>query len=141
MPESIYIAGPTASGKSAVALEVADRLGGEIISVDSMQVYRGLDIGTAKPSTHERARVRHHLLDVAELAEHFDVAQFLARLDPLGFVPAPAVSRLQVLELAAARPHAANQDGSRLARHHPSRLLGNRLAECEGGSVFMADLK
>lgn len=73
----IYIAGPTASGKSAVALLLAERLAGEIISVDSMQVYRGLDIGTAKPTPLERARVPHHLIDVAEPNEPFDAARFL----------------------------------------------------------------
>lgn len=75
--EPIYIAGATASGKSAVALLVAEQLGGEIISVDSMQVYRGLNIGTAKPTPQERARVAHHLVDVAELNESFDVARFI----------------------------------------------------------------
>jgi tRNA dimethylallyltransferase len=54
--QSIFLVGPTASGKSAVALELAKKLGGEIISVDSMQVYRGLDIGTAKPTPEERAQ-------------------------------------------------------------------------------------
>jgi tRNA dimethylallyltransferase len=73
-----FIAGPTAVGKSAVALALAEKLGGEIISVDSMQVYRGLDIGTAKPSAAERARVPHHLIDVAELTEAFDAAKFVA---------------------------------------------------------------
>src|SRR6059036_962133 len=73
---SMLIAGPTAVGKSAVALALADRIGGEIISVDSMQVYRGLDIGTAKPSPRERQRVRHHLIDVVELNEPFDAARF-----------------------------------------------------------------
>jgi tRNA dimethylallyltransferase len=73
----IFLAGPTAAGKSAIALEAALRLGGEIISVDSMQVYRGMDIGTAKPSADERARVRHHLIDVAELDQGFDAAQFI----------------------------------------------------------------
>ncbi len=72
----VLILGPTASGKSAVALELAERLGGEIVSVDSMQVYRGLDIGTAKPSIAEQARIRHHLVDVAELKESFDAARF-----------------------------------------------------------------
>ncbi|MBI3881097.1 MAG: tRNA (adenosine(37)-N6)-dimethylallyltransferase MiaA, partial [Verrucomicrobia bacterium] len=62
----------------AVALELAARLGGEIISVDSMQVYRGLDLGTAKPSAAERARVPHHLVDIADLTESFDVAKFCA---------------------------------------------------------------
>jgi tRNA dimethylallyltransferase len=77
MPGAIYIAGPTASGKSAVALLVAEQFGGEIISVDSMQVYRGMDIGTAKPTAEERARIPHHLIDVADLSESFDVARFL----------------------------------------------------------------
>jgi tRNA dimethylallyltransferase len=77
MTEAIYLAGPTASGKSAVALELAQRIGGEIISVDSMQVYRGLDIGTAKPSTEECQRVPHHLIDVVNLSESFDAAQFV----------------------------------------------------------------
>src|SRR5207237_10133874 len=74
---AIYIAGPTASGKSAVALLIAEQIGGEIISVDSMQVYRGLDIGTAKASLEERRRVPHHLIDVAAIDEPFDVAKFL----------------------------------------------------------------
>jgi tRNA dimethylallyltransferase len=56
---------------------LAERIGGEIISVDSMQVYRGLDIGTAKPSREEQQRVRHHLIDVAELNESFDAARFV----------------------------------------------------------------
>jgi tRNA dimethylallyltransferase len=72
----IFIAGPTAVGKSAIALELAERLNGEIISVDSMQVYRGLDIGTAKPSLAERKDIPHHLIDVAELDEAFDAAKF-----------------------------------------------------------------
>jgi tRNA dimethylallyltransferase len=73
----IYLAGPTAVGKSALALALAERLGGEIISVDSMQVYRGLDLGTAKPSAAEQQRIRHHLIDVASLQEMFDAAQFI----------------------------------------------------------------
>ena len=72
-----FIAGPTAVGKSEVALWLAERIGGEIITVDSMQVYRGLDIGTAKPTAEERARVPHHLLDVCDLTEAFDAAQFI----------------------------------------------------------------
>lgn len=76
-PSPVFLAGPTAVGKSAIALGWAERIGGEIISVDSMQVYRGLDIGTAKPSPAEQARVPHHLIDVADLAEAFDAAKFL----------------------------------------------------------------
>jgi len=73
----LLLAGPTAVGKSEVALLLAGRLGGEIISVDSMQVYRGLDVGTAKPSAADRQRVPHHLIDVVELSEPFDAARFL----------------------------------------------------------------
>ncbi len=80
-PRPILIAGPSAVGKSEVALLLAEQLGGEIISVDSMQVYRGLDIGTAKPSPAERARVPHHLIDVADLTEPFDAAKFVTLAD------------------------------------------------------------
>lgn len=73
----LILAGPTASGKSELALALAERLGGEIVSVDSMQVYRGMDVGTAKPSAPDRARVPHHLLDVAEPWEPFDAARFV----------------------------------------------------------------
>ncbi|MEW6304839.1 MAG: tRNA (adenosine(37)-N6)-dimethylallyltransferase MiaA [Verrucomicrobiota bacterium] len=73
----VFLAGPTAVGKSSVALRLAELLGGEIISVDSMQVYRGLDIGTSKPTAAERARVPHHLLDVADLDQPFDAARFV----------------------------------------------------------------
>ena len=75
----VLIAGPTAVGKSEIALRLAGQLGGEIISADSMQVYRGLDLGTAKPSPADRARVPHHLIDICDLTESFDAAQF-ARL-------------------------------------------------------------
>lgn len=77
--QSLFLGGPTASGKSRVGHLLAEGLGGEIISVDSMQVYRGLDIGTAKPSPEERAHVPHHLVDILDLSESFDAAQFAAR--------------------------------------------------------------
>ena len=77
LPLPLLLAGPTAVGKSEVALLLAERLRGEIISVDSMQVYRGLDIGTAKPSPAERRRVPHHLIDVVELTAPFDAAKFI----------------------------------------------------------------
>ena len=78
----LLLAGPTATGKSAVALDLAERLGGEIVSVDSMQVYRGLDIGTAKPSAGELARVQHHLIDVADPRDTFSAARFLELARP-----------------------------------------------------------
>jgi tRNA dimethylallyltransferase len=73
----VFLAGPTAAGKSAVALALAERIGGEIISVDSMQVYRGMDIGTAKPGPEELRRARHFMIDVAGLEERFDAARFV----------------------------------------------------------------
>jgi tRNA dimethylallyltransferase len=72
------IVGPTAVGKTDVAIAVAKRLGAEIVSVDSMQLYRGMDIGTAKPSAHQRAAVRHHLIDIAEPSHGVSVAEFQA---------------------------------------------------------------
>lgn len=75
------IMGPTASGKSALALEIAARLDGEIISADSMQVYRCLDIGTAKPTREERRQIPHHLIDVADISEKYDVFRFTAEAE------------------------------------------------------------
>ncbi len=73
----VFLAGPTAVGKSEIALALAAKIGGEIISVDSMQVYRGLDIGTAKPDSATQKRVPHHLIDVCDLTEPFDAAKFV----------------------------------------------------------------
>jgi tRNA dimethylallyltransferase len=72
------LAGPTASGKSAAALELALRFDLEIVSADAMQVYRGMDVGTAKPTVDERARVRHHLIDVVSPADPYSVADYVA---------------------------------------------------------------
>jgi tRNA dimethylallyltransferase len=75
--QTIFILGPTAVGKSAVALELAQKLEAELVSADSMQVYRGMDIGTAKASDEERKAIRHHLIDVCELSEPFDAKRFI----------------------------------------------------------------
>ena len=88
------LVGPTAVGKTAVALELAQALGGEIVNADSLQVYRELDIGTAKPAEEERALVPHHLVDVADPPEPYDADRFcregrevLARLHSRGVIP------------------------------------------------------
>lgn len=75
----ILLCGPTASGKTAAALEVAERIGAEIVSADSGQIYRGLDIGTAKPTQDERRRVPFHLLDLLNPDERFSAADFRSR--------------------------------------------------------------
>ncbi len=76
LPLVLAIVGPTASGKSALAMEVARRTGGEIISCDSMQIYRGMDIGTAKPTEEERAEVPHHLIDIVPPSVEFSCADY-----------------------------------------------------------------
>ncbi|HEV2891926.1 MAG TPA: tRNA (adenosine(37)-N6)-dimethylallyltransferase MiaA [Frankiaceae bacterium] len=76
MPDVVAVVGPTASGKSAAALDLAERLGGEVVNADSMQLYRGMDIGTAKLSVDERRGVPHHLLDVWDVRETASVAEY-----------------------------------------------------------------
>jgi len=73
----LIIAGPTAVGKTGISIALAEELGAEIVSADSMQVYRGMDIGTAKPTTAERARVAHHMIDVADPAKDYSVGDYL----------------------------------------------------------------
>jgi len=75
-PKVVVVCGPTAVGKTAMGIQLAAAVGGEIISADSMQVYRGMDIGTAKPTPEERAAVRHHLIDILDPDGSFDAAQF-----------------------------------------------------------------
>lgn len=72
----LLIAGPTASGKTRLSLSLAEAIGGEIISADSMQVYLGMDIGTAKPSPEDRALIAHHLIDIRSIDEPFNVVEF-----------------------------------------------------------------
>ncbi len=78
VPRYPIIIGPTAAGKSALAVEVALRIGGEVVSADSMLIYRGLDIGSAKPTLAERRGVPHHLIDIADPADRFTVSDWLA---------------------------------------------------------------
>ncbi len=81
MKKIVVICGPTASGKTKLAIELAQKYNGEIISADSGQVWRELDLGTAKPTFEERRRVPHHLIDVVTPGEHFDVSQYCALAD------------------------------------------------------------
>ncbi|MBF0117811.1 MAG: tRNA (adenosine(37)-N6)-dimethylallyltransferase MiaA [Desulfobacterales bacterium] len=75
-PKIIVICGPTATGKTKIAIELAKSFGGEIINADSMQVYRHMDIGTAKPSIEEQNQIKHHLIDIVNPDEQFDAAKF-----------------------------------------------------------------
>ena len=83
MNRIICIAGPTASGKTALAVELAKITDGEVVSCDSMQVYKGMDIGTAKPTDEEKQGITHHMLDVAEPWEAFSVSRYCAMATPI----------------------------------------------------------
>ena len=72
----LVIAGPTASGKTKIGVELAKRLSGEIISADSMQIYKHMNIGTAKPTINEMQNIPHHLIDFVEIGENFSVVQY-----------------------------------------------------------------
>ena len=78
-PLAVLLLGPTGSGKTALSLELASRFGGEIVSCDSVAVYRGMDLGTAKPSAEERARITHHLIDVAQPNQPFTAGEYSRR--------------------------------------------------------------
>ena len=82
-PNILVICGPTASGKTALAVELALRFGGEVVSADSMQVYRRMDIGTAKPTAEEMRGVPHHMIDVADPEENYSVARYVAQAVPI----------------------------------------------------------
>ena len=75
-PKLVVITGPTASGKTALGVMLAQRLGGEVVSADSMQIYRGMDIGTAKPTPEEMQGVPHHMIDIADPAENYSVSRY-----------------------------------------------------------------
>ena len=78
-PKIVVITGPTASGKTALGVALAQRLGGEVVSADSMQIYRGMDIGTAKPTPEEMQGVPHHMIDIADPAENYSVSRYAAQ--------------------------------------------------------------
>ena len=131
MDRIICIAGPTASGKTALSIALAKELDGEIISCDSMQVYKKMDIGTAKPTAEERAGIPHYMLDVAEPWEDFSVSRYCKMATPIlddilargktaivvggtglymdalirgnSFAPYPATGRREELEALAAK--------------------------------------
>ena len=139
-PKVLVICGPTASGKTALAVELAKRHNGEVISADSMQIYRRMDIGTAKPTAAEMQGIPHHMLDVAEPEENFSVARYVeqaaARVDDVlarGKLPIIAGGTgLYIDSLLSGRAFAAFK-GERRAELQ-------RRAETEGMDALYAEL-
>ena len=145
------IAGPTAVGKSAVAVAVSERCGGEIVSADAFQIYRGLDILTAKPSADLRARVPHHLIGEIPLTATFDVAQYLrAARERIGEIRAhervPIVTGGTGLYLRALTHGLADLPGADAPlradlESHPPAELQRRLAELDPAGAAQIDLQ
>ncbi len=140
--------GPTASGKSALALELAERLGGEILCADSATVYRGLDVGTAKPSHEERQRVPHHLLDLLDPEETFNLNRFLElarqlveRLE-LPIVVGGTGLYIRALLEGYALPEAPADEAFRQeAQHRTLEDLKQELASKDPEAVAIVDLQ
>ncbi len=158
-PNILVICGPTASGKTALAAELALRFGGEVVSADSMQVYRRMDIGTAKPTQSEQRGVPHHMIDVAEPEENYSVARYVADAVPIvdgilarGKLPIIAGGTgLYIDHLVAGRQFAPFQPGSGLrpqlqarARQEGLPALYAQLAQVDpdaAGSIHPNDEK
>ena len=149
MSRVLAVLGPTASGKTEIAVGIAERVGGEVVSVDSMQVYRGLDIGAAKPTLSQRRGVAHHMIDVAAPEDEFSVAEFRrqgraiiessdvplviaggsglhfrALVDPMRFAPTDAGVRAELERLSLRELTAVLEEADPDARHHVD--LANR---------------
>ena len=141
-PPLLVLTGPTAVGKSALALALAERFGAEIVSADSRQVYRLMDVGTAKPTPAERARVPHHLLDLVDPDEPFSVADYQAAADA---ALADLAARRRVALLVGGSPHyvQAVVDRLTLPRVTPQPALRRELealAAAEGPPALHARL-
>ena len=150
----LVILGATASGKSALAFHIARQMGAEILSVDSMQVYREMDIGTAKPTATERAEVRHHLIDLVNPNETYTVARFVEQADE---VIADAAARSTPLVVTGGTPlyykalfeglfdgPPADENVRRRLRSLPNDELMRRLAQVDpdaGGRIHVNDGK
>lgn len=139
----LTVVGPTAAGKSAVALGLAEKLSGEVVSADSMQVYRGMDIGTAKPSAQERLRVPHHLIDVADPSDNFSVADY-QRLARAAIADISARNKLPLLVGGSGLYVRAVIDRFNFPKGTVDSALRRRLEERvakEGGAALHAELK
>ena len=139
----IVVAGPTASGKTALGIALAGRYGSEIVSADSMQIYRRMDIGTAKATKEEQAQVRHHMIDVAEPEENYSVARYVDeasaccdRLLSEGRTPVlVGGTGLYIDSLLSGRDFSAREEDGTL------RETLNRRYEEEGGNALLEELR
>ncbi len=128
---AVFLLGPTASGKTAVALELSRRFPAEIVSVDSAQVYRGMDVGTAKPAREERERVAHHLIDIVDPDEPYSAGRFrdealrlIAEIGARGRIPILAGGTMLyfrtltrgLADLPGAQPEIRREIGARAAK-------------------------
>ena len=144
MDRVIVVCGPTATGKTALGIELALRLGGEIVSADSMQVYRRMDIGTAKATSEERARVPHHMLDVCEPWEDYSVSRYVQEASAVcdgllarGKVPViVGGTGLYIDSLIAGRDFAGRQEGDEALRRSLDEEYGRI-----GGEAMLEKLR
>ena len=142
-PDLIVICGPTASGKTALSVALAKQLGGEVVSADSMQIYRRMDIGTAKPTLEEMDGVPHHMIDVADPEENYSVARYVSDAIPIvddiiarGKIPVVAGGTgLYIDNLIAGREFAPFEESSGLREP-----LQNRV-KAEGLPVLLEELR
>ena len=156
MPKPLIVAivGPTAAGKTALSLALASRFSAEVVSVDSRQVYRGMDIGTAKPSTRERARVTHHLIDVADPTDDFSLAAYLDMARPairdihdhgklpllVGGTGQYLWALLEAWRIPSVAPDAAyRQELAAIAEAQGAQALHTRLAQVDPESAASID--
>ncbi len=144
-PKIIVICGPTGVGKTAVAIEIAKAFNGEIVSADSMQIYRYMDIGTAKPTPYEQACIPHHMIDIVDPDEPFDAAQFektahevIRKLHERGITPfvvggTGLYIKALVHGLFRARPADSNVRIrlKEAAKVHGTRFLHKHLSKCD----------
>lgn len=144
MPQRlIAIVGATATGKTALAIALAHALGGEIVNADSRQVYRGMDIGTAKPERAEQAAVPHHLIDVADPGDSFTLARFLD-LANAALADIWSRARLPIVVGGTGQYVWALLEGWRVPRVPPDRELRARLnaiAARDGADTLLAELR
>lgn len=138
----LVIAGPTAVGKTSVAIDIAQKIGGEIVSADSMQIYKGLDIGTAKPTPKEQKAVRHRMIDICSPEHSFSVADYVSMAEKeienifsKGLLPIVVGGTGLYIDNLIYK----NDFGD--CRFDPCvRKKINERAECEGGAVLLKEL-